>query len=264
MFHIKLLVTFVSLFVLVTSISFEDWQPPTDDDVRSPCPALNSLANHGILPRDGRRITIPILVEKLGKGVNLSAETATTLGMAALRLSKDPSSGAFDLDDLKKHNGIEHDGSLSRKDFDLGGEEQDFCPEVFEETLSYYGGATEIGLKEVAAARWGRIQSSKANNPAFTYGPAQQFSSYLESAVFHQLLRNPATRKASLDWIKIFFSEERLPYEEGWRPVNHINGFTVAADTLQLALLTPEKAPGVTGGEYGRSHGMFLQQEHIA
>lgn len=74
--------------------------------------------------------------------------------MAAIGLSKDPSSGAFDLDDLKKHNGIEHDGSLSRKDFNLGGEEQNFCPEVFAETLSYYDGAQEVGLKEVAAARW--------------------------------------------------------------------------------------------------------------
>lgn len=256
----RVLIVFISFVVLATSVNFEDWQPPADDDVRSPCPGLNSLANHGILPRDGRKITIPLLVERLGQGLNVSAETATILGMAAIGLSKDPSSGAFDLDDLKKHNGIEHDGSLSRKDFNLGGEEQNFCPEVFAETLSYYDGAQEVGLKEVAAARWGRIQSSRANNPAFTYGPAQQFSSYLESAVFHQVLRSPTTRTAPLDWIRIFFSEERLPYEEGWRPVNRINGFSVAADALQLALLTPEKAPGVTGGQHGHFTGVFLQQ----
>ena len=55
---------------------------------------------------------------------------------------------------MNKHNAIEHDGSLTRMDFDLGGEDQKFCPEIFEETLSYYNGATEIGLEEVAAARW--------------------------------------------------------------------------------------------------------------
>jgi hypothetical protein len=31
--------------------------------VRSPCPGLNSLANHGFLPRSGKNISIPVLVK---------------------------------------------------------------------------------------------------------------------------------------------------------------------------------------------------------
>jgi hypothetical protein len=31
--------------------------------VRSPCPGLNSMANHGFLPRNGRNISIPVLVK---------------------------------------------------------------------------------------------------------------------------------------------------------------------------------------------------------
>ena len=31
------------------------YQAPGPDDSRSPCPALNALANHGYLPRDGKK-----------------------------------------------------------------------------------------------------------------------------------------------------------------------------------------------------------------
>ena len=33
------------------------YQVPGPNDSRSPCPALNALANHGYLPRDGKDIT---------------------------------------------------------------------------------------------------------------------------------------------------------------------------------------------------------------
>lgn len=36
--------------------------------------------------------------------------------------------------------------------------------------------------------------------------------------------------------------QERLPFKEGWRtPTTQIDGRAIASDTLQLALLTPEK-----------------------
>ena len=37
------------------------YQPPGPDDSRSPCPALNALANHGYLPRDGKNIPPEVL-----------------------------------------------------------------------------------------------------------------------------------------------------------------------------------------------------------
>jgi hypothetical protein len=190
------------------SVNFADWHPPTHNhQVRSPCPALNSLANHGILPQDGRNYTIPILVKALGEGLNISAEVATTLSTFGLSTSSNPASGAFNLDDLNKHNAVEHDASLSRMDFDLGNGSQDFSPAVFQETLEYFHGATEVGISEVAAARWGRVQSSKRNNPKVTYGDGQYFSSYFESSAYYQLFKDPKTGKASVEWIDIFFSK---------------------------------------------------------
>ncbi|CAF4377053.1 unnamed protein product [Adineta steineri] len=37
------------------------YQPPGPNDSRSPCPALNALANHGYLPRDGKNIPQEVL-----------------------------------------------------------------------------------------------------------------------------------------------------------------------------------------------------------
>lgn len=49
-------------------------------------------------------------------------------------------------------------------------------------------------------------------------------------------------------WLEVSFTnnmieQERLPWNEGWRPTtNRIDGLSTAQVTLQLALNTPEKA----------------------
>lgn len=40
----KLLLALTCLVPLVAASIFKDWHPPVPGDVRSPCPALNSLA----------------------------------------------------------------------------------------------------------------------------------------------------------------------------------------------------------------------------
>jgi hypothetical protein len=52
--------------------------------------------------------------------------------------------------------------------------------------------------------------------------------------------------------------EERFPYKEGWRPLNSVNGFSMAGVMLQLALHTPEEADEVTNGGYGL-HAALMQ-----
>ena len=186
---------------------FGNWSPAGKNDARGPCPVLNSLANHNLLPRNGRNLTVPVLVNTLSQSLNVSTEIATKLSLGGVSVSKNPASGKFDLDDLIRHNLIEHDASLSRKDFDLGGASQAFDAGTFKETLSFFKGASEIGIAEVAAARWGRVQSSLANNPKSMYGDKQYFNSYFESVSYFMLFKNAATNKARVDWIKVLFRE---------------------------------------------------------
>ncbi|KAF1975382.1 Cloroperoxidase [Bimuria novae-zelandiae CBS 107.79] len=240
----KLLTILLSLaaFTVAQSFDYGDWREPGPDDLRSPCPGLNALANHGFLPRDGRNITQATLIKGVA-AVNLSAENAVGLFVAALRTSSDPASGAFTLQDLKKHNIIEHDGSLSRADVDTpGAGDQGFNPKVFSEYKSFFGGATQITLALAATARWGRINSARKTNPNFVYGPAQRFNSYAETATFFQVLQNATTGTVPLEFLEIFFSEERLPVVEGWRAPSTLTGLGVATTILQLAMDTDEKA----------------------
>ncbi|EEB95895.1 hypothetical protein MPER_05065, partial [Moniliophthora perniciosa FA553] len=42
--------------------SQHQFQAPSETDLRSPCPGLNTLANHGFLPRNGSNITVPAVL----------------------------------------------------------------------------------------------------------------------------------------------------------------------------------------------------------
>jgi hypothetical protein len=189
-----------------STTTFAHWRAP-NLAVRSPCPMLNALANHDILPWDGHNYTVPMLVAAFGSALNMSAEISTKIAASGLFVVKDPSTGRFNLDDLDKHNIIEHDASLSRPDVALGSGSQRFDAAVWAESLSYFGNVSEVGIKEVAAARWGRVQASRRDNAKFTYGDSQRFSSYFESTAYWQILKDPKTGKARVDWIDILFRE---------------------------------------------------------
>jgi len=107
---------------------------------------------------------------------------------------------------------------------------------------------------------------AKNTNPTFNLTSGGLFNSYMESSILFELFKNATTGLASVDFIRIFFGEccfypnsitlvltydteqERLPWNEGWRPTNILGGFPLAENILQLALNTPEdKAPTFPG-----------------
>lgn len=61
---------------------------------------LRRLANHGLLPRDGRNISIPILSNALKLGLNVGEEFSKVIGGLAIRGARPPGSTSFDLDEL--------------------------------------------------------------------------------------------------------------------------------------------------------------------
>jgi len=88
--------------------------PRQPGDSRSPCPALNTLANHGYLPRNGRDIRIWDLVKGLTTGYGLSFFLATFLSLGGVGLLSQ--FRRLSLSDLARHNCIEHDASLAHAD----------------------------------------------------------------------------------------------------------------------------------------------------
>jgi hypothetical protein len=98
--------------------------PPQVGDFRAPCPAMNSMANHGYLPRDGRAINADVIIKALMECFRLSKPLAWFLTHGALSLL-DQGSGDFQLSDLARHNRVEHNASLYHPD---AAEREEYAP----------------------------------------------------------------------------------------------------------------------------------------
>ncbi|KAG4434921.1 hypothetical protein IFR05_009590 [Cadophora sp. M221] len=239
--------TLLSLFSLAYSQSFTTWTPPGPNDVRSPCPGLNSLANHGFLPHNGQGLTIPILIKGLKDGLNVGTDFSTVIGSAGLlAVPNNPLTTSFTLKDIRKHNfPIEHDASLSRADFNLdNGDNWMFNQSIFDTVLQYYNGMTETSIPVASAAKYNRVKTEQARDPKFTYTPQQYVLSYGETALYLSTMGNPTTGVAPVEWVKVFFEQERLPYNEGWRPTaQETNLVTLGGMILQLVAANKDTLP---------------------
>ncbi|KAF2760167.1 Cloroperoxidase [Pseudovirgaria hyperparasitica] len=225
---------------------FSKWAPPGPTDVRGPCPALNSLANHGFINHTGRNLTVADVAAANEAVFNLSPELASTVARIGFEVKPEPRNGFFDLPDLNRHNAFEHDASLSRDDYDDEGvgaaNVARFSQRQFDEWFAHFDGLDYIENKVAAKARYHMVQRSRARNPAFTYEVLHQTISYSETVKFMRAMVD-GTGKTKTEFVRILFEQERLPYNEGWRPpVDMLNGFLLGAGALELSLSTPEKA----------------------
>ncbi|KAJ7624101.1 Cloroperoxidase [Mycena polygramma] len=184
--------------------------PATAADVRSPCPGLNTLANHGCLLRDGRNFTIPQLMDTAALNVNWDP----ILVAAKFGLLTRDEGGSFDkmsLDALAVHNMVEHDASMSRNDFGDGtGDSQ---PALQRNHLRH---------ARQRQRRIGHIRHGLCGR-----GVEYRLRSR-ESALYLSIFGDPSTGVASKKFVQIFFREERLPIAEGWAKPSKL----ITVDTL--------------------------------
>lgn len=197
---------------------FTDFHPPGTGDVRSPCPGLNTLANHGFIHHNGKDMTIQHLIDGLGAGMNMGADFSVVLGAAGLLSSPNPLGGSFDLNDLDQHNfPIEHDSSLSRKDAYFGNN-YDFYDPNWQMVLSHFKGQKTTSIQTASDGKYERVKDSAARNPTFTYGLREAVISYGETAIYLQTMSDPTSGVANVDYVRSLFEKEKLPVELGWKP----------------------------------------------
>lgn len=196
--------------VLHLSRRFHQLDPTGPTDVRSPCPGLNALSNHHILPHSGHSITIPILTTALKSGLNIGADFSLLFGTLAINgVSPDPSSDYFDLDMLNKHNEIEHDASLSRSDYWVSPTRDNFGfnRTVWEQVLVFFEGLDEILIDVAARAREARTRFERGEDGEFTYTAKQVVLAYGESALYLSTMGDPWTEIAPLEFVKVLIGE---------------------------------------------------------
>jgi len=138
---------------------------------------------------------------------------------------------------LTRHNYIEHDVSLSRLDAHFGNNSQ-FDKNTYSQLDQFVDSEGYLSYDAFPAYRHFREQETKRLNPDRVYGIKQQFAAYFELAILYLTFEEGGrVRKKVLD---VFFQEERLPFELGWkpRPVSMVQvASTFTAMRLKAALI---------------------------
>lgn len=181
---------------------------------RSPCPGLNVLANHGWLPRSGKEIDLTAIRSAVSGGFNYEYYMFDTAVQMVwdfhLSTTKTPNK-TFNLEDLKVHDKIEFDGSLSRNDF-YSGDDLHFDPKIWAtmaHRLNLYHDEKEkhVTIESAAKARAARVKDAMAANPTFNASALQQIGSYGTTALYLSTVWNHEVNAAFKKDVKAFFGK---------------------------------------------------------
>ncbi|KAI0425692.1 putative chloroperoxidase [Xylaria sp. FL1042] len=219
---------FLALLAIVTACTagpiapraaLKPYVKPKSTDSRSPCPMMNTLANHGYLPHDGRNITIQDIGNAIFEATNWNADFGIFPATAAFgNLGK----VTIMLSDLDSTPGGEHPASLTRKDASSGDSNTIDATRVTQ--LLADSKTNYLTVDSVAITR---NRLDKSSNPPLTtsqLGVAQG-----EAALMMLLMRdtyvplensekNITTLRAPKDRTKVWLLEEKFPTAQGWKP----------------------------------------------
>jgi hypothetical protein len=189
---------------------------------RSPCPMLNTLANHGILNNSGKDITKQQLIDALTL-LNLGPQFGVLFTQGVFWMYHDKKAlpdwlgqlSTLDLAQLQKHNAIEHDVSYTRQDFDVAGDDASADPNLVFQFTQFANETGYIDLAQAGNARRLRELQSKRDNPDLVYNLWYQFvGSGSECALLLNVIGRDMA--VSVDHFNTFFKEERFP--DDWSP----------------------------------------------
>jgi len=213
-----------------------EYVAPKEGDSRCSCPALNAMANHGILPHDGKNIKFNELPDKIRTTYNFAPSFCFFVpSFAANMLKKNYKKDTFDLADLDLHNGIEHDASLTREDSALVPDQGKPHLPFVNELLELASGKDKddnilLTLKDVSEYSAKRRVDARAANPDFSL---KLFHKIFGSTNSSTLLTVFGGR---VDDLKSILTEERLP--EGWESrIRSRMGLTIAAFNITILKL---------------------------
>ncbi|KAJ3754770.1 Peroxidase, family 2-domain-containing protein [Lentinula raphanica] len=221
--------------------SAHQWQAPSSTDSRGPCPGLNTLANHGFLPRNGSNITIPVVLKAINDGFNFQSIDILRIG-AKLGLLTTDAEDSFSLHNLALHGTLEHDVSLSRNDLALG-DNVHFNETVFTTLANSNPGADYYNITSAAQVLVQRLAEDKIVNPTLVNTVKEFTVRTIESGFYLSVMGNVTTGVAPKNFVQIFFREERLPLEEGWQrsevPIGEENFDNVVLGIANISTWAP-------------------------
>ncbi|THH19790.1 heme-thiolate peroxidase [Bondarzewia mesenterica] len=199
----------------MSEISSHPFVPAGEHDSRSPCPALNALANHSYLHHDGRKLTVPDLIRTMREVYHISLPLASILSVLGALICGN--GWSFDLEDLAKHNKIEHDGSLAHADAAPGYLYAPSVPdkELLDKLLSLSSDGRYITFEDFVRERADRDEG--LSKPL---SGAHNIIARGEIALTCQVFGDEEGRVPK-EFVQEWYGQERLP--EGWsRPARSV------------------------------------------
>jgi hypothetical protein len=175
-----------------------------EGDHRSPCPALNTLANHGFINHNGQGILATDLGAALTQVYHSSLALNTALFAGSVPLSH-MNLFNMDLAQLGLHNGIEHDASLAHADAN-GAEFAPTVPDTarIDDFLAQNPGGITV---EILAKR--RVELEGATPLDSTHDTIARGESALTLLVMGDTGGQDGT--VSIDRFRTWFGGEQLP-----------------------------------------------------
>ncbi|KAM0355662.1 hypothetical protein ACHAPU_000047 [Fusarium lateritium] len=230
------------------------YAPSGPNDVRGPCPLINSLANHGYLPRDGRNVHVEEVLaglDTVGLSKPLSASFANPIfhERAPSKFHDDPPSleksfvqnfwssvsdpwsilGRFGMrkpgqqdSEGRRVLNLDQLGLPNTVEHDISltrldhqqGDNITVQQDLVEDLLASSKDGKVITANDLAEFRKKRIARQKADNPGLQYGTFEHDLACAEIALILNVIGTGES--VPCNYAKAFFQEERLPIEEGW------------------------------------------------
>jgi hypothetical protein len=203
----------------------------------APCPGLNTLANHGYIPAQG--ITRDALVGALTSVYNLDSNLAGTLTDGAISdfgVTNANGDTVFNLVDLRQHNVLEHDASLTRQDSgDAAGDNWSPQPDLIAQMMSLSQDGTSLCWCDFAKARLLRMNQESASDGTYSLTTKQSAIAYGEASVALEVFGNG--KNMSLAFFESFFAQEKIP--AGWKaPATAYTETQAGLDVAYIKMLT--------------------------
>ncbi|KAJ3510274.1 heme-thiolate peroxidase [Coprinellus aureogranulatus] len=232
-----------------------EFQGPQPGDSRSVCPALNTMANHGYIPRNGKNVSASQIAQGLVDCYGLTKPFSMFLSYTtflALRHFR-----PIDLYEIGRHGVVEHNASLIHHNTPPG---ETYAPiEIDRELLAEFvkdaRTEVEVAVETPSGEKQIEKQTLITTEDVGRARVRREKDSPLD-ALHAEIARGEVaiimgvwetkTEKATgtrIDWLERWLGEERLP--DGWRPTRAMG----LLDTMKRAKAIKKAAEEIRAAE---------------
>lgn len=207
-----------------------EYMPPTSVMQRSPCPVLNTLANHGFISRDGKNASISELIQGAEDVFSVSSIlTQAVIGAFksqrgfAPKLVKNSNGEEDEIFDLVDAYDLGHDASLFRHDATESNPFPQFDKFLFDGMVVEQKGldmgdgrndtTTDMTWDGIANHVANRIRYSRKNNPDFYLSDVDVGSITADMFALFLFDVDPNFETVSINNMESFISLNRIPDE---------------------------------------------------